>query len=408
MEKMKMNKIWTVVKFEVIRQLKKPSFWIALFLLPVVIIGFIGLSSLSNSSFGNDISKNNKTANENTFGITDKAGVINEAALTEKVSKIETKEEGIEKVKNGEIKEYYYIPEDFFESKKVEGYNVSTDGGSLFVQSVGNITSLLTASAMMRVNSIDASILTNQIKVENTTFDENGEKANLLGKAIIPIAVLAIYYILVCVFGNRMLLAVVEEKENRISEMILTAVSAKELIIGKIIALILLGFLQMAVFIVPVIIFVLINHDNPMVSNVVGMIEFEPISFIMNIALLIFSYFLFAGFSVLVGSMMPTARDASQYISIVIIGSMLPFFFMNTVISSNVNIMTYALSYFPLSAPIAMMLRNAFGLLPWYEFMIGIIEIGAFSSITIYLATKSFQKNAINFSLPKLRFKRRK
>jgi ATP-dependent Na+ efflux pump len=408
MEKMKMNKIWTVAKFEVIRQLKKPSFWIALFLLPVVIIGFIGLSSLSNSSFGNDISKNNKTANENTFGITDKAGVINEASLTEKVSKIETKEEGIEKVKNGEIKEYYYIPEDFFESKKVEGYNVSTDGGSLFVQSVGNITSLLTASAMMRVSPIDASILTNQIKVENTTFDENGEKANLLGKAIIPIAVLAIYYILVCVFGNRMLLAVVEEKENRISEMILTAVSAKELIIGKIIALIVLGFLQMAVFIVPVIIFVLINHDNPMVSNVVGMVEFEPISFIMNIALLIFSYFLFAGFSVLVGSMMPTARDASQYISIVIIGSMLPFFFMNTVISSNVNIMTYALSYFPLSAPIAMMLRNAFGLLPWYEFMIGIIEIGAFSAITIYLATKSFQKNAINFSLPKLRLKRRK
>ena len=403
-----MNKIWTVAKFEVIRQLKKPSFWIALFLLPVVIIGFIGLSSLSNSSFGNDISKNNKTANENTFGITDKAGVINEASLTEKVSKIETKEEGIEKVKNGEIKEYYYIPEDFFESKKVEGYNVSTDGGSLFVQSVGNITSLLTASAMMRVSPIDASILTNQIKVENTTFDENGEKANLLGKAIIPIAVLAIYYILVCVFGNRMLLAVVEEKENRISEMILTAVSAKELIIGKIIALIVLGFLQMAVFIVPVIIFVLINHDNPMVSNVVGMVEFEPISFIMNIALLIFSYFLFAGFSVLVGSMMPTARDASQYISIVIIGSMLPFFFMNTVISSNVNIMTYALSYFPLSAPIAMMLRNAFGLLPWYEFMIGIIEIGAFSAITIYLATKSFQKNAINFSLPKLRLKRRK
>lgn len=70
--------------------------------------------------------------------------------------------------------------------------------------------------------------------------------------------------------------------------------------------------------------------------------------------------------------------------------------------------MTYALSYFPLSAPIAMMLRNAFGMLPWYEFMIGIIEIGAFSAITIYLATKSFQKNAINFSLPKIRLKKRK
>ena len=261
---------------------------------------------------------------------------------------------------------------------------------------------------MTRVNPNDVAILTNQIKVENTTFSKTGEQTNLLGKAIAPIAILAIFYILICVFGNRMPMAVVEEKENRISEMILTAVSAKELMIGKIIALILLGLLQITVFVIPVLCLVFLNRENPMISNIFSLIEFEPISIIANLTLLVFSYILFTGVSVLVGSMMPTARDASQYMAVVMISLMLPFFFLSEVTSTNATMLTYGLSYFPLSAPIAMMLRNAFGLLPWYEFALGLIEIGLFAVLSIFLAAKSFQKNAINFSLPKIRLRRAK
>lgn len=403
-----MHKIWLVTKFETLRQLKKPTFWIALLFLPLMIIGFAGLSSFSSGSFGRELAMNSRKTNDNIIGFTDKSNTISDAVLTEKILKITSKEEGISRLKNGEISEYYYIPEDFSETKKVESYALEAEEKTLFTQSSGNITALLMSSAMTRVNPNDVAILTNQIKVENTTFSKTGEQTNLLGKAIAPIAILAIFYILICVFGNRMPMAVVEEKENRISEMILTAVSAKELMIGKIIALILLGLLQITVFVVPVLCLVFLNRENPMISNALSLIEFEPISIIANLTLLVFSYILFTGVSVLVGSMMPTARDASQYMAVVMISLMLPFFFLSEVTSTNATMLTYGLSYFPLSAPIAMMLRNAFGLLPWYEFALGLIEIGLFAVLSIFLAAKSFQKNAINFSLPKIRLRRAK
>ena len=372
-----MHKIWLVTKFETLRQLKKPTFWIALLFLPLMIIGFAGLSSFSSGSFGRELAMNSRKTNDNIIGFTDQSNIISDAVLTEKILKITSKEEGISRLKNGEISEYYYIPEDFSETKKVESYALEAEEKTLFTQSSGNITALLMSSAMTRVNPNDVAILTNQIKVENTTFSKTGEKTNLLGKAIAPIAILAIFYILICVFGNRMPMAVVEEKENRISEMILTAVSAKELMIGKIIALILLGLLQITVFVLPVLCLVFLNRENPMISNVLSLIEFEPISIIANLTLLVFSY-------------------------------ILPFFFLSEVTSTNATMLTYGLSYFPLSAPIAMMLRNAFGLLPWYEFALGLIEIGLFAVLSIFLAAKSFQKNAINFSLPKIRLRRAK
>ena len=68
----------------------------------------------------------------------------------------------------------------------------------------------------------------------------------------------------VCLCGNRFLLSVVEEKENRISEMILTAVSPKHLIVGKIIAMLVLGSIQMLAITIPVLLLIFANRDNLM------------------------------------------------------------------------------------------------------------------------------------------------
>lgn len=407
-----MNKIKIIAKFEIVRQLKKPSFWIAVLLIPLVIGGFMALSAFSSYNAEKNIEDNAAKKDDNAkISIIDNAGVINKAVVPEGVLSTKTKDENIELVKKGEIDEFYVIEKDFVETKKIESYTKKKEDEpfSLFsTMTSGNIKNILTASAASRVNPTDIIILTNAVNFENTILDGDGEAVNPLGKAIIPIAVLGIFYILICVFGNRMLMAVVEEKENRISEMILTSATAKQLIIGKIIALITLGFIQMIIFIIPIIIGAFIYRDNPMVSGILGIVEFDPIAIIGNVALLIFSYFLFTGASTLLGSMMPTARDASQYIGIVIVGMILPFMLFSEMISTTPSMMVYILSYFPLSAPIAMMIRNAFGLLPWYEFMFGLIEIGLFAMLSIWLASKSFQKNALNFSSVKLPFARRK
>jgi ABC-2 type transport system permease protein len=407
-----MHKIGIITKFEIVRQLKKPSFWVAVLLLPIILGGIMGISAFSSYRTNKNLEEKATEGDETAkISVIDHAGVVNKAVLPKDVVLDISKDEGIELIKKGELDELYVIEKDFIETKKVESFVRQKEGDTLSLfspMSNGNIVSILTASAASRVNPADVIILSNSIDYTNTILDGEGEEVNLLGKAIVPIAVLAIFYILICVFGNRMLMAVVEEKENRISEMILTSATSKQLIIGKIIALITLGFLQMIVFSIPLIIAAFIYRDNPTISGILGIVEFNPVTIIGNIALLIFSYILFTGASTLVGALMPTARDASQYIGIVMVGMVLPLMFFGEMTATEPSTLCYFMSYFPLSAPIAMMLRNALGLLPWYEFVFGLIEIGIFSMLAIVLASKCFQKNAINFSMIKLSFRKRR
>ena len=317
---------------------------------------------------------------------------------------VASKDEGIEKVKKSELNVFYYIPAGFSKEVPAEYYSMAAETGLVSNLEVP-LRAILSASAMAETSPVNAAILSNSYQMKQTTLSESGGEVSLLGQAVVPLAILAVFFILVCVFGNRLLMAVVEEKENRISEMILTAVSARDLIIGKILALIALGFLQMTVFIVPAIAMVIINRENPMVASILSVATFDLPTILTNVLLLLFSYFFYVGASTLVGALVPTARDASQFIGPVIIGIMLPFYFMSLFMAGQNNIVLYLFSYFPLTAPTALMLRNAFGMLPWYELLIGLVELAVCSMLVIRLTVKTFQKNAINFSIVKLNLK---
>lgn len=390
-----------VVKFEIVRQLKKPAFWAAILILPIMIGVIFLISFVAGSS---SVETNPEIDENTTIAITDEAGILN----PEMPYIINGgKDDGIEMVKNGDVELYYYIPADFAESKKAEFYHVSEEL-DLFNFDANILKSILAQNAATKVDEVDVIALTGNYEVVDNKLTATGEKANVLGKAVIPIAILVLFFMFVALFGNRFLLAVVEEKENRISEMILTSVSAKHLIIGKIIAMLVLGLVQMVTVIVPVVILVIINRNNPMVSMILSSVEIDPVAIVMNILLLIASVFFYAGTCVFVGSLVSTARDASSFIGPAIVGMVFPLYFMQLFLAAEPNMVVYFLTYFPLSAPIALMLRSGFGTLGTAEFVIGLVEVSVLAVIMTMLAVKTFQKNAINFGTFRPKFLRRK
>ena len=390
-----------VTKFEIVRQLKKPAFWAAILILPIMIGVIFLISFVAGSS---SVETNPEIDENTTIAITDEAGILN----PEMPYIINGgKDDGIEMVKNGDVELYYYIPADFAESKKAEFYHVSEEL-DLFNFDANILKSILAQNAATKVDEVDVIALTGNYEVVDNKLTATGEKANVLGKAVIPIAILVLFFMFVALFGNRFLLAVVEEKENRISEMILTSVSAKHLIIGKIIAMLVLGLVQMVTVIVPVVILVIINRNNPMVSMILSSVEIDPVAIAMNILLLIASVFFYAGTCVFVGSLVSTARDASSFIGPAIVGMVFPLYFMQLFLAAEPNMVVYFLTYFPLSAPIALMLRSGFGTLGTVEFVIGLVEVSALAVVMTMLAVKTFQKNAINFGTFRPKFLRRK
>ena len=387
-----MNRIiMKVAKFETQRQLKKPAFWASIVLIPLLIGGIYLISFVFGSA---EVDVNPTLDEGTTMVITDDAGVLG-PEMSQYVINGDEKY-GIEMVKKGEVDLYFYIPADFVESKKVDFYHIS-EGLDIFNFDGNIIKGILAQNAAMKVEPVDVISLTGDFEIVDNKLAASGADANALGKAVIPLAILAVFFMFIALFGNRFLMATVEEKENRISEMILTAVSAKHLVIGKIIAMMVLGVIQIVVLVVPVTILVLINQDNALINMIVSSIEIDPVTITMNLILFVASMFLYAGTCVFVGSLVSTARDASSFIGPAIIAMVFPLYFMQLFMLSEPGPIVYFLSYFPLSAPIALMLRIGFGTLGMTEFIIGLLEVIVCAVIAIQLAVKSFQKNAINF-----------
>ena len=389
-----------VAKFEIVRQLKKPAFWAATLLLPLLIGGIYFISFISSQSV-----ETNATIDENTkVAITDDAGVFSENAPYIING---DKEYGIELVKKGEVKDYFYIPSDFLETRKAEFYHIS-EGLDIFNMDGNILKTLLLQDASLRVEPRDVVALTGGFEVADNKMTKDGEESNALGKAIIPFLIGLLFFMFVALCGNRFLFSVVEEKENRISEMILTSISAKHLIVGKIISMLALGLVQIVVLLVPVVVIALVGRENQLVGSILEIIEIDPLTLTLAILLFIASSVFYAGCCTFVGSLVSTAKDASSFIGPAIIGMVLPLYFMQMFMASEPSMIVQFLTYFPLTAPISLFLRLGFGTISTVEFVIGLVIVMVFAVVAIKVAAKSFQKNAINFGIARINFGRKK
>ena len=388
-----------VFKFEFMRQIKKPAFWAATLLLPALIGGIYFISFMS----ARDVEVNPTLDENTTVAITDDAGVFSVKAPFIING---DKEYGIEMVKNGEVDLYFYIPTDFQDSKKAEFYHIS-EGLDVFNNDGNILKGLLLNDAQGRVDELDVIALTGNYEIVDNKLSVDGEDSNALGKAIIPLFIGVVFFMFIALCGNRFLMTVVEEKENRISEMIMTSVSSKHLIVGKIVAMLALGAVQIAALVIPVLAIVFLNRENQFISMMLSAIEIDPLMITLSILLFVASALFYAGVCTFVGSLVSTARDASQFIGPAIILMVFPLYFMQMFMVSEPTVIVHIMTYFPFTAPIALMLRSGFGTISVVEYCVGIAVVVVSAIIAIRFAVVTFQKNAINFEIVKPKFLRR-
>ena len=388
-----------VAKFEIVRQLKKPAFWAATLLMPLLIGGIYFISFISSQH----VDENPELSDDTKVAITDDAGVFSKDAPFVISG---DKEDGVEMIKNGEVDLYFYIPKDFVETKKAEFYHIS-EGLEIFNFDGNILKSLMSQDAANRVSPEDVLALSSGYEIVDHKITKDGSDSNALGKAIIPFFIGIVFFMFIALCGNRFLLCVVEEKENRISEMILTSVSPKHLIVGKIIAMLTLGLIQIAALVVPVLLLVFANRDSQLIAPILSMVEVDPVAITLSIALFVASSVFYAGTCTFVGSMVSTAKDASSFIGPAIIAMVFPLYFMQMFMMTEPNFFVQFFTYFPPSAPIALMLRSGFGTISTPEYCIGIGVVFVAAVVMIRLAVVTFQKNAINFGTVSFKFGRK-
>ena len=386
----------TVVRFEFLRTISRRRFWIATLVVPVVLVIVSLLVSASNSS--TDTSAQELKNARFTFAYTDASGLIDPTIAARAGGRVASSAtSGIGAVRTGRLNAFFAYPE-HPESETIRVYG--TDKGVFANGQYSAVAQqLLQTSASRRIGSSQLSRLAAGNTDTTTITYHDGREAGGIGAVVPPLMYLLIFYILIVLLGNQMLNSLLEEKENRVTEMILTTINPNNLILGKVLSLFLIGVVQILVFAIPLAIGYTFFRTALKIPDLgLDGLQLDPERMIVGALLLLGGFALFVGTLVALGAAMPTAKDAGPIFAALMILIFIPFYIITLIVSDPTAPLVQLFTYFPYSAPITSILRNAFGTLPLWQAMIVIVELFALAAIVLRVAAQIFRYGSIEYS----------
>lgn len=390
-----MHNLGTVVRFEFSRTIMKKTFWLSALAIPVVIAAVFAIIYFSNKT----ASETEKRTNDEKFSVAvlDDSGLLGKDVLAAAgAQSIASREDGMEAVKNGSLDSFIYYPA----NPSVQAIEVfGKDSGLAKNDKYANeALQLLKASLIGKLDSPEEAALLQREPATKLVAYKDGVQAKGFEQVIAPGIFLLLFYLVMILLGNHMLASTTEEKENRVIEIILTSVDAGGLIVGKIIAMVLVGILQIAVMSSPIAIGLLFFRDKLNLPQIdLASITIDPVSFLVGAVLFIFSFLLFTGLLVTIGAVVPTMKEAGSFFGIAMFFMVIPLYAVMAIITDPSQMIVKVFSFFPLTAPITLMLRNAVGNLAVLETVIGISILAVSSIGSLFIATRAFRYGTLEY-----------
>jgi len=167
-------------------------------------------------------------------------------------------------------------------------------------------------------------------------------------------------------FGFTVLTGVVEEKQNRVVEVVLATVRARDLLMGKVLGIGVLGLVQLAVFVAAVVA-ALATDRIALPTTTPGAILLLAVWFVLGYLL----YSTALGFMGALASRMEEASNASTPITMV---AMLSYFIaIFAVINEPDGVVATIATFIPPSAPFVVPLRAAFDAIPLWQIGLSLV-----------------------------------
>ncbi|MDN5798188.1 MAG: ABC transporter permease, partial [Intrasporangium sp.] len=390
------HNLGTVIGFEFTRTLKKKSFWVTTLSVPIIIAVVFALVYISNSS--TDQSAKEQANATITFVYTDASGLITRqqaAALGGSLAPDPAR--AVADVRTGRVQAYFaYPPDPATQAVRVYGQDLGIFNNGQY-QAIAQ--RLLTTAATDKIGSPTLSTLVaGGASFEATTY-RGGQRGGGLSSVIPPLLYLLVFYLTIFLLGNQMLNSTLEEKENRVTEMILTTLNATTLIIGKIITLFLVGLVQILAFAAPVLLAYLFFRDQLALPNLnLSSLRFESGPMIIGALLLLGGFLLFTGTLVAAGAIMPTAKEAGPIFAAMMILLFVPFYAISLILSDPSSPIVQIFTFFPYTAPVTAMVRNGLGSLPGWQAGIVITELIILGTLVLLLAVRIFRYGSIQYT----------
>lgn len=235
--------------------------------------------------------------------------------------------------------------------------------------------------------SVD-SILNLTEAVELPLRDTKGISIPFQVKYFSALLFVGIMFGMIISYGQMVMRTVIEEKNSRIMEVLVSSVSPFQLMLGKIAGLGAATFTQIAIwFVVGGSLFLMrgMLDVDPAIERMV----FDPVIAVSFVFFMTTGYLFYSTLFALVGSIVTSEKEAQNFIAPLSIAMIIPFIVGIAVVQDPFSTMARVLSLFPLTAPTMMVMRVAFvaPTLTEYSLFSGIIGEAILSWIILSLVT---------------------
>lgn len=385
-----MKKFWHIFSYEYLRHVRRKRFIFNLLGIPImlVFIGLIGLVTVAVQYKSTPV------------GYVDNAGVIvdrNGTFVSDGMFKpvdinpYENESAAQAAINQGVIQGVYILDEDYLETGRVlliAPKTVSPNAQSDF-------SNFLTDNLLAGQTQVVRDRLLNGPGVSIVSMDGSRQASSQrILNIVLPIVFGILFIVVVNLTGGYLLQALVEEKENRTMEIIVTSVSPNQLMIGKTLANLCVGLTQLAAWLGFIVIGLVVAQSlSPWVAGQ----QYELGSMVLIAALILPAFILVAGLMATVGAMVTENREAQQVSGIFTLPLFLPLMLIQPLMTSPNSPLAVGLSLFPLTSPMSLPLRAAFTTVPAWQVIVSLVLIYISAAGALLLAGRAFRLGMLQY-----------
>jgi ABC-2 type transport system permease protein len=315
-----------------------------------------------------------------------------------------------------------YIPA-FDPNQKDINFNLyyNEQVGIITEKTIGdNLNSILTDERMSKAGISNEQLKFLQSESIHISSIKDGKESSNASSIAIGTGCGFLLYMFMLFYGMSVMRSVMEEKTNRIAEIIVSSVKPFQLMMGKIIGVALVGLTQVLIWIILFGVFALIGlpmltggmntaMDPQVMQQASENSNMRILSSLLNgpnwIAIALWflfyflgGYFLYAALFASVGSLVnEDPQESSQYTLPITLPIILGFVIMSKAISDPNSPLAIFGSLFPLTSPIVMMARIPFGDVPAWQLVTSVILLVLGFILTTWMAGKIYRTGILMY-----------
>jgi ABC-2 type transport system permease protein len=397
----------TIAKREYLARLRSKGFWISTIALPVMMAAWAVLPSLMVA----------KAKTSQKLAVVDRthevAGLLGETLddlakrtagqVSFDLEVVEPETDAAaqraaldQRVLDEEIAAWVWIDPEMLAENRVE-YHAESVSNFITQQALTGALSVAVQQVRLVESGYDPEIvaeLSSSIDLETVRISEEGSRAEGgLGGFALAFAVFMTLYITTLIYGQQVMLGVLEEKSSRVVEVILSTVDPLDLMAGKIVGIGLAGLTQLGIWfsfaamltapaVVAAMAFLPAGTELP---------TLPPILVLHFFLLFILGYFFYATFYAMIGSAFNNPQEAQQMASLAVIFVVLPWIFFLPILNDPDSTLAVVTSLIPIFTPFLMVLRIAVKMPPTWQILLGYFLTTALCAGMIWLCARIYR-----------------